>query len=169
MTPEALSRWSYSKIFSWWWNKTVLLQLRVWGWPGQCFWQLAVTAGERNATDTSSGGEDRIPLLVLTVFHHSPQTIFAGPLFLSGAAPQHEGRLLRLPGMGNSKHSFSPVSTCCGGSWPSKALLFQDLPLPLHLLGGFGDHGVLSGLFNFGCSKYHKWIHLLFNYFLKKT
>lgn len=80
--------------------------MRVLGWPGQFFWQLTVTAGEGNATDTYSGGKDIIPLLVLPVLHYSPQTIFICPLFLCGAAPQHERRLLTLLGTGNPKCNF---------------------------------------------------------------
>lgn len=158
---------NYSKIFCWKWNKKVLLQLRIWGWPGQCFCS-SLWLQERNAIGTYSGCKDIIPLLALTVSHSSPHTIFTCPLFLSGAAPQHEGRLLRLPGMANPKYSFLSLCTCCGVSWPSKVLLFQDLPLPLHLLGGFGDHGILTGLFNSERSKYRKWIHVLFNYFFRK-
>lgn len=82
------------------WNSS--LQLWVWGWPGQHFWQLTATAGERNATNTYLRGKDIFPLFALTVFHYSPQTIFMHSLILSGAAPWHEGMLLRLPWMGNS-------------------------------------------------------------------
>lgn len=82
------------------WNNP--FQLQVWGWPDQHPWQLNVTAGERNATNTCSGGKDIFPLFALTVFHYDPQTIFTCSLILSGAAPWHEWRLHRLPWMRNS-------------------------------------------------------------------
>lgn len=125
-------------------------------------------AGEGNATDPCSGGKDVIPLFALTVSHYSPQTIFTCPLFLSGAAPQHKGKLLRLPAMGNSKYRFffSIHQLWCLMTIKGAAILGSSTSI--HLLnGGVSDHGILTGLFNSGCSKYPKWINVLFNYFFK--
>lgn len=62
----------------------------------------------------------------------SLQTIFMLSLLLSGAAPQHEGRLLRLPWIGNSPSKTqccSLLSILCGVLCTWRVVIFQDLSI----------------------------------------
>lgn len=150
------------------------LQMWVWGWPGQHSWQLTATAGKRNATNTYSGGKDIFPLFTLTVIHYSPKLSLHA--HCSCLEQHHEIRggcsdCLGWETLLSKLRFSSSLSICCSVSCPSTARQLWSGSVRVRAshytsLVVLVITGILIGILNFGCSKYCRWIHLLFNYFL---